>query len=183
MIPLDTLNYTLAFGTVIMQVVTIALVIALLFRHKLADLDDVIAHVGKWGLWIGFLLTLAGSVMTLYYSEVLGFAPCGLCWLQRVFLYPQVVLFAMALWKKGHHIADYAIGLSIVGGIIALYQHYLQMGGESVAPCPAVATAATDCASRILFEFGYVTFPLMSATLFAFIVVVMFSVRRHSSTL
>jgi disulfide bond formation protein DsbB len=181
MIPLETLNYGLAFGAVIMQIVTVALIAALLWRHRLSDLDDIIEHVGKWGLWIGFLITLAGSAMTLYYSEVLHFTPCGLCWLQRVFLYPQVVLFAIALWKKGHHIADYAIGLSIAGGLVALYQHYLQMGGSENIPCPAAASAAADCAARILFEFGYVTFPLMSATLFAFVIAVMFGVRARSN--
>ena len=41
-------------------------------------------------MWLAFLLTLGATAMTLYYSEVLGFAPCGWCWVQRVFLWPQV---------------------------------------------------------------------------------------------
>ena len=97
--------------------------------------------------------------------------------MQRVFLWPQVILFLLALWKNDRSVADYSIGFSILGGIAALYQHYLQMGGGALIPCPA--SGAGDCAQRILFEFGYITFPLMSATLFAFLIVLMLFVRKR----
>jgi len=36
-------------------------------------------------------------------------------------------------------------------------------------------SAITDCAERYLFEFGYITFPLMSFTIFAFLIILMLS--------
>ena len=134
------------------------------------------ALIARWGLWAGFALSVAGICITLYYSEVLGFAPCSWCWVQRIFLYSQAVVFALALCKRDTRIADYSIALSICGAIVALYQHYLQMGGSSVLPCPADITKA-DCATRFLFEFGYITFPLMAFSLFAFLIVLMLFVR------
>ena len=74
-------------------------------------------------------------------------------------------------------VACYSIALSILAGSAALYPHYLQMGGTSVLPCPA--SGAGDCAQRIIFEFGYITLPLMAATLFAFLIVLMLFVRRR----
>ena len=107
--------------------------------------------------------------MTLVYSEIFGFIPCGLCWLQRVFLYPQTLLLAVALYRKDKTVALYGIALSIPGVFVSLYQHYLQMGGIEFITCPVTGVGA-DCAERILFEFGFMTFPLMSTFLFTFLI-------------
>jgi len=179
MYPVETINYLLSLSTVAMQIAAVAFLALFLLRKKFPDLEDNAAMIGDWGLWLGLLFSAGGIVLSLFYSEVLGFASCGLCWLQRVFLYPQAVLFAVALWKKDTRIADYSIALSVLGGIVALYQHYLQMGGTAALPCPATATEALDCSVRFLFEFGYITFPLMSFSLFAFLAVVMLFVRAR----
>ena len=172
----EAINHWLALATLVMQIVGIAFLALFFLRKKSPDLVPAADFLGKWGLWIGFLLSLGGIAISLFYSEVLGVLPCGLCWLQRVFLYPQALLFAIAIWKSDRSVADYSILFSIVGGVIALYQHYLQMGGASILPCPAVGTGA-DCAQRYLFEFGYITFPLMSFTIFAFLIILMLFVR------
>lgn len=177
MYPVETINYLLSLATVAMQIAAIAFLALFFLRKNFPDLEDVAAFLSGWGLWIGLALTLGGLVLSLFYSEVLGFAPCGLCWLMRIFMYSQVVLFAVALWKRDRGIADYSIALSVVGLSVGLYQHYLQMGGTSILPCPATIGQATDCAVRFLFEFGYITFPLMGSTLFALLIVVMLFVR------
>lgn len=176
--PIEFYNYWLALGTILMQFVGAALLAVYFLQKRLPDLRDIGALAGKWGLWLGFLLTLFATGMSLFYSEVLGILPCSLCWLQRVFLYPQVVLFGVALWKKDKGIAIYSIALSVIGGIIALYQHYLQMGGGSLLPCPATADQALDCGVRFLYAFNYITFPLEAVTVFGFLIVLMLFVRR-----
>ncbi len=172
----ETINFLLALGTLTMQVVGAAFLAVFFLRKSIPGLEDVASFLQKWGLWLGFLFSLGGLVLSLYYDS-LGFPACALCWWQRSFLYPQVVLFGLALWKKDNSIADYSIALSVFGGTIALYQHYLQMGGGSLLPCPATAGEALDCGVRFLFEFGYITFPLMSFTLFAFLIVLMLFMR------
>lgn len=125
--------------------------------------------VCTYGLFCAWLLSFVSSVMTLVYSEVFGFVPCGLCWLQRVCLYPQVLLLAVALYSRDKTVAKYGIVLSIPGVVISLYQHYLQMGGMEFVTCPKTGADA-DCATRILFEFGFMTFPLISTFLFTFLI-------------
>jgi disulfide bond formation protein DsbB len=169
----STLNYFLALGTIGMQVLTVVL-LGLYFYAPGGSLGVL---VSRFGVHISLALTFAASVLTLVYSEVFGFVPCGLCWLQRVFLYPQVLLLGMALWKKDVRVADYSIGLSILGALVALYQHYIQMGGAEFINCPV---AGADCAKRILFEFGYITFPLMSFSAFALLIVIMLFVRKRA---
>lgn len=179
MIPIETVNFWFALGTIAMQITTLVLLGAYFLRTQFPDLEDIAAFMRRYGLWIAFVVSMGATLGSLYYSEVLGITPCGWCWVQRVFLYPQVLLFALALWKGDRGIANYSIALSIVGGIVALYQHYLQMGGTSALPCPATVTEALDCNVRFFFEFGYITFPLASFTLFAFLIVLMLFVRMR----
>lgn len=159
----DTLNFYLALGGALLFLGSAILTFDLFTSRSLEVL------VKKWGMLLLFLLTLGASAMTLVYSEIFGFVPCSLCWFQRIFLYPQMLLFGAATYWKDTLAARYAIIFSIPGFIIALYQHYLQMGGGEFVPCP-VDGAEADCSVRILFEFGFMTFPLMSAGLFLFII-------------
>ncbi len=173
----EELNFLLALGTIGMQIATVTLIALLFLEKKNSDYAVLGNFVRRFGLHIGFLIALGSTIMSLYYSEVLGFIPCFLCWLQRIFIYPLVVLFGIAIWKKDSRIADYVIGLSIVGFCIALYQHFLQMMGHGSLPCPS---SGGDCAQRILFEFGYITFPLIAVSSFALLIVLMLFVRRQN---
>ena len=178
---LETTNFLLGAGSVALEFITVALLASLFLKKKFPDLEDVARPFSKWGLWIGFVLTLVGTLIAFYYSDVLGYGACWHCWVQRIFFSSQAVLFAVAIWKKDRGIADYSITLSLFGAIDALYQHYLQMGGISNVPCPAVP-GAIDCAERFLFEFGHVTMPWIAFVSFAFLIVVMLNVRSPRSS-
>jgi len=161
---IELLNFALALGGV--ALIFGAIVLCSDIYTKNYTLKKLVVPFGLLG---AFLLTVASTIMTLIYSEVFGFIPCGLCWLQRVSLYPQVLMLAFALYTKDKTVAKYGIVLSIPGVFVSLYQHYLQMGGTEFITCPTTGVGA-DCAERILFEFGFMTFPLMSAFLFLFLI-------------
>jgi len=189
MLSLQTVNYLLALQVVALQAVTLALVALYLLRRRFADLNDVGDFLGRWGLWVGFLATSAGSIITVVHSGIFHLPPCPLCWWQRAFLYPQVVLFALALYKRDTRtrgdergdrtIADYSIALSLVGLGIALYHHALQMFPTGLLPCPA--EGGVSCAQIFFLEFGYITYPMMAITLFAFLIILMLFVRRRGA--
>ena len=106
---IDTANTVVGIGTALLNLATLALLVLYLAPSMMPSwLRSLIARVGLWGM---FVLTFVASAITLYYSEVLGAAPCGLCWLQRVFLYPQVVIFGIAAWKKDMSAWVYAAAL------------------------------------------------------------------------
>ena len=176
---IETINYTLAAGTLSLQVITIALIALLLMRKKIPDLKSNVEFIRTWSLWIGFLLTLASVAVTLFYSDVLGFEPCPLCWWQRIFLYPQVILFGLALWKPDVRAAAllYSMWFSAIGAAFALYHHALQMFPAGHLPCPA---SGPSCAKITFLEFGYVTFPMMAFTLFAFLITLTFFARERT---
>ncbi len=170
------LNYWLALSGI-----ALALFAGYVFLVQFILQDRSLAPViRRFGLWIVLLVTLASATLTLLYSEIFGFIPCGLCWLQRVFLYPLPIVMAVALVRgvRERVVADIGITLASLGAFVALYQHYLQMGGTELVACPTAGVGA-DCARRILFEFGLVTFPLLSAIVFVFVIVVLLAWRRE----
>ena len=98
-------------------------------------------------------------------------------------MYPIGFISAIALFrgKKLPDIAEYVFALSLVGALIALYQHLLQvLPSGSLIPCDA----SGDCAVRTVFEFGFVTLPWMAFTAFlviGFIALITFLGRKASS--
>ena len=132
--------------------------------------------LARYGLWIAFLITALATGWTLYASEVLGQLPCSLCWVQRALLWPQIVIFLIAAIAKDARAALYSIVLSILGAVVALYHHWLQMGGSAYFPCP-VDGNAIDCATPTFVMWGFVTFPFLSFVLFVFLILFMTYLR------
>lgn len=170
------INYFLALGTVLLQAVAVAMLGIFLLQKRSAALRDIAESVGRHGLLLGAVVAFAASFLALLYTQFTGAEPCPLCWWQRVFLVPQVLLLGLAAWKRDAYMADYSLILSFVGAGVALYQHVLQMMPGSGLPCPATGPS---CAQRIIFEFGYVTFPLMAFSVFAFLMILMLFVRSR----
>lgn len=175
--PVETFNFLFSLGAVLMQAMIVAMIAVYVLHARYAWCASVVALVSRYAMLIGMYFAVVVVASSLFYSEVLGVLPCGLCWLQRVFLYSQAILFSVAVWKRERVIADYSIALSICGAVVALYQHYLQMGGGALLPCPAVQLAA-DCAQQTFFEFGYVTLPLIGFTSCVFLIVLMLYAKR-----
>lgn len=159
------LTQILALGTIVLQISSILLI--LFFFRK--EARAFIAYTLQYGLHVTAALSVAGTILTLVYSDIFGFVPCGLCWFERICLYPIALISTLALLKGDRSIYTYTVPLSGIGALISLYHHYLQMGGSAVLGCPA---AGADCAKRIIFEFGYITFPLMAFSLFVMLCVI-----------
>ncbi|MBI2099234.1 disulfide bond formation protein B [Candidatus Uhrbacteria bacterium] len=134
------------------------------------DGREALRFLGKNAVLFSFLIALASVAGSLYYSEIVGFAPCKLCWIQRIFIYPQVIILGMALRKEDSGVANYSIALSGIGAIFSAYHQYLQFGGHSLFSCSA---NAVSCSQRLTLEFGYVTIPMMMLTAFLLIILLM----------
>lgn len=149
----------LPYAVVASHVLFIFLLAAVLARKGWGK--PVFLHLGRYALLWGFLLGLAAVGGSLFYSEIVGFEPCVLCWWQRVFLYPQAVIFGIALWMKDRKVFAVSVALTLLAGIIALYHSYVYWGGTSILPCTALGGA---CSKVYVYEFGYITIPSMSLT-------------------
>jgi len=84
----------------------------------------------------------------------LGFAPCELCWWQRIFLYPQTILLAIAYFTDDEHIHKYSIALSSLASFFAAYNLYLQFGNLAPASATQPVSPANSVFPRTVHHFA-----------------------------
>ncbi len=177
----DALNHYLSFVTILGAVFVTLFFVTVVYLVYKKDIAKFAKYLGDYIFPIGFFVSLAGMSLSLFYSQVLHYAPCDLCWYQRVFLYPQVFLFAYAWYKKDRAVLPYTLILSLVGFAIALYHHFLQIGFDLLKPC-STAPFAVDCAKPSFIEFGFVTFPFMAVVLFGFLIMIITTALHRKSS-
>lgn len=176
---LPALNTSLALGSLLLATLTVFLYIDYFFLK-----GRYTSRYVKEFAWPAIALVTIGSVvMSLIYSEYFGFIPCSLCWLQRIALYPQALMSLLA-WRMKDvvHFPVYGIALSLFGFLVGVYQYIYQMVPEEIyasgaLPC-LIDGSNVSCASKVVDEFGFVTFPLMSAITFAFLIIVYLNLRK-----
>jgi disulfide bond formation protein DsbB len=93
--------------------------------------------------------------------------PCDLCWYQRIFMYPLVLIFSVAIVKKDYKIHDYVLPIAIIGTIYAFYHVLLQEGilSEDLSKC----ISGVPCTDESNVIFGPITIPLLSLNSFVVI--------------
>ncbi|MSU54291.1 MAG: disulfide bond formation protein B [Candidatus Staskawiczbacteria bacterium] len=168
----DFITKLLSLGVIIGQIFILCAVLYFIFWRKTQN--SIAEFIGKRGLLLAFIVTLISILGSLYYSNIVGFPPCELCWFQRIFMYPLFFLLGLALIKKETHITVYALMLAIIGGIISLYHNYMYYYNQGLDSFCQLGGTQVSCIKQYVFEFGYVTIPLMALT--AFILIAIFLV-------
>lgn len=116
---------------------------------------------------------------SLWFSEVLHFVPCELCWYQRIAMYPLVPILGIAAFRRELGIRVYAWVLAGVGAPISLYHYIIQW-----RPNLEVTACATDvpCSAVYVREFGFVSIPFMALSGFLAIIVLLHVAARVRTT-
>lgn len=125
-------------------------------------------------IWTQALLATFGS---LFYSEVMGYVPCELCWYQRILMYPLIIVYGIAILKKNTQIALPGLILSGVGIFVSAYHYSLQK-------LPALQETGGFCGDipcnlQYVNYFGFITIPFLAAV--AFIVIFCLHLRMIRS--
>lgn len=166
-------TYFFSTLTLLSQIAVIVVVFLIIFKKGKPLLSFLATHA----ILLSFIIVLTATLGSLFYSEIAGYEPCKLCWLQRICMYPMVIVFLMALINKERRAIDSTFILSIIGLCIAGY-HYLGQFGLTSLPCSAVGYSVS-CAKIFFLQFGYITFPLMALTAFL-LVIVLYLLHRNS---
>lgn len=164
-----------ALGTLISHILIVLFVGGIILRLRIARKAAI--FLGPYTPHIALVVALLGAIGSVLFSEVIGFEPCVLCWIARIFLYPQIIILFIAIIRKDKNIAPYILGLSIPGAIISLYQAYTQLGGHSITECTSVGGS---CSKVYILEYGYITIPLMAFTAFLWTTVLMVIQKKYT---
>ena len=69
-----------------------------------------------WRLLIAaWIVAMAATLGALFIGEVMGQAPCVLCWYQRAFMFPLAVVLAVACFMSDARAWRYALPLAAGG--------------------------------------------------------------------
>jgi disulfide bond formation protein DsbB len=130
-------------------------------------------------LFLCWLLASVSAAGSLFFSDVMGFAPCVLCWYQRICLYPLVVILAIGLFPLDRSVVKYALPLAGVGWLTAGYHNLVHAGiiPESVTPC----SQGVSCGEEYIDLFGFLSIPMLSLLSFSAIVILLILMKRGTS--
>jgi len=130
-------------------------------------------------IFICWIVASVSTLGSLFFSEIMELAPCALCWYQRVFMFPLVIILLLGLFPFDKSIIKYALPLAIAGWGFAFY-HYLLYSGfipESIQPC----SQGVSCSETYLDLFGFLTIPMLSLISFSIIIGLLLILRRRLS--
>ncbi|HEY3341760.1 MAG TPA: disulfide oxidoreductase [Anaerolineae bacterium] len=137
-------------------------------------------RVAKGSRYIALLAAWIATCGSLFFSEVLGWVPCLLCWYQRILMYPLALILAVGILRKDKGLYKYALVLSIPGACVSAF-HYLYQKTtlfSGMVPC----TVGVPCSSDYLNWFGgVVTIPFLALIAFLIITFCMVASRLGAS--
>lgn len=128
-------------------------------------------------LFVCWLIASVATLGSLFFSEVMGFAPCVLCWWQRIFIYPLVLIFGAGLFSFDRGVIKYSLPLAISGWLVALYHSLLYWGiiPKSIQPC----SEGVPCTEKYIELFGFLSIPFMSFLAFTAIIALLGILKRR----
>lgn len=156
------LNLFLGTGAILLLVFSVVALFLLFIGPKK---NVYLAFIDKHFLTLGFIISLSASLFSLIYSEIIGFAPCYLCWYQRVFTFPIFFIFGTAIWSKDRHVVKYVLPLLSVGFFVSVYQNFnYYFTDTGSVPCDA---SGVSCYQLLIQEFGgYIQIPTLALITF-----------------
>ncbi|OGC69607.1 hypothetical protein A2415_03475 [candidate division WWE3 bacterium RIFOXYC1_FULL_39_7] len=117
--------------------------------------------------YLGWSISLAALLGSLYYSEVANLPPCDLCWYQRIAMYPLVIIYMVGILFKDRKLSYYAMPFGFLGLGLSLYQMLLQSGLLSYTESCRFGISCLDTSYKLM---GVFTIPMQSFVGFLLIV-------------
>jgi len=120
---------------------------------------------------LSFLTASIATMGSLFFSEIMQFVPCSMCWYQRIFMYPLVLIFLVNILYPDDKVFKYAMPLVLVGLFFAIYHNLLMFGiiPESVVPC----VQGVPCSTEYINWLGFITIPFLSLSSYLIIFILL----------
>jgi disulfide bond formation protein DsbB len=131
-------------------------------------------------LFLCWLLVSVSATISVFFSSVLEYEPCVLCWYQRICLFPLILIFAAGLFPAfDKSVIKYALPLAILGGLTALYHSLLYAGiiPENIQPC----SKGVSCTEKYIELFGFISIPMLSFFAFSTLVALLLILKRRTA--
>lgn len=123
---------------------------------------------------IALLAAMIATCGSLFFSEVLLWPPCQLCWYQRILMYPLTVILTVGILRRDRGLHWYALPFSLAGIGVSTY-HYLEvMNLIDPPPCNSAIPCNVDYLTNILTgPLGFIKIPFLALVAFIIISIMM----------
>lgn len=130
----------------------------------------------NFACWIIAFISVLGS---LFFSEIMKFPPCVLCWYQRIAMYPLAIIFFVGVFSGGKESIKYSLPFVLLGWIISLFHNLLHYGiiPESASPC----LEGVSCSQVYINWLGFITIPMLSFIAFTILLTLIIIQNRIST--
>jgi disulfide bond formation protein DsbB len=118
----------------------------------------LIQYVGPSAVSISWVVAVVATLGSLFLSEIAGFYPCVLCWVQRGFMYPLAVVLLIPTVRRSR--LGWLTFWALAGAAVSVY-HYLEQHIPGLAGSD-FCSPSLPCSTIWVTEFGFVTIPFMA---------------------
>lgn len=167
-------------STIFIFLLLVLFILKFVFKTKTKLYDKTVHFLQDHYLFLGFIISLVATAGSLFYSNIMGYVPCKLCWFQRIFMYPQPILFLIAMNIKNNDfksIIPNSLILSVIGFFIAGYHYLLQINVLTSSGCDVVGYS-TNCSEFFSLSYGFITIPMMSFIAFTLLIILSYGKIR-----
>jgi len=167
----------LALGVLAVGVVTL---VGVLLRTRMAWAASWVEAMDDIALWVISAVATGTMLGSMYFSEIAGFAPCELCWYQRIGIYPIAIMSWVALVRGDKKLGPYWIALSLAGLGVSTYHYLLEWFPQIKS---SVCSVDVPCNTVWFRELGFVSLAFMAGCAFIFVIAMsLVMVKNPAST-
>ncbi|WP_024955173.1 disulfide oxidoreductase [Sulfurospirillum arcachonense] len=128
-------------------------------------------------LFFAWIIATVSTLGSLFFSEVIGYIPCTLCWYQRICMYPLVLILLAGMVPFDRSVFRYAVPFIALGWFFSLYHNLIHYDiiPESARPC----SQGIPCSVRYIEWFNFITIPMLSFIAFSLIGILLYMLRKE----
>ena len=143
-------------------------------------MDRTLNTIGKLSPYAALIVAATAMAGSLFFSQVLGWLPCEMCWYQRIAMYPLVFILFIGILRRDEKMWRYVIPIALVGAAISTY-HILYQKTDWFTASPCELNSGVSCKGDYLnWLNGLITIPTLA--LIAFVLVILSGVASRISS-
>ncbi|MFM8848719.1 MAG: disulfide bond formation protein B [Actinomycetota bacterium] len=164
--------------TSLLAMVALVGAIAHLVASRTRSFAGAAVAVHEFALWLAWSVSAVATAGSLYFSEVVDYVPCRLCWFQRICMYPLAGILLVAAIRRDRAVRWYALPLLVAGILVSGYHYVIEWRPSWGDGACAVGPSCTDVWFR---RMGFMTLAGMALCGFVAILTLLFVTPRGSS--
>ncbi len=173
----ETFELFFALLSVALLIGTLIILKARIFAKHFSIARAILDGFAPYARPLATAVTTTCMLGSLYFSEIVHYKPCKLCWYQRTMMYPLAILLIISVIIKDKKVWRYAVPLASIGITISTY-HWLLERIHSLDT--GVCDVEVPCEFVWFQHFGFVTLPFMALT--GFLAVLVFTTLPNTQT-